>query len=195
MRRMSPLTSGSRGGRPGLPGSPVGPLASYELPVPAQQRLRRDEKRCPPVPGQDPAGGGEQEAVECGESGTASLATQYTELLPQYQDLQVLGTVSSAWEHQHAGERTDDQREQGTASADGTKSLLTVRTRFPRPTGFRWARRPASQVRTLAGSEERGQYDGTGARPPGRREQLAYGLVPVNVRTHGASRTPSMLSR
>ncbi len=97
---------------PGPSRSPVGPLASYEFPVPAQQRLRRNEKRCPPVPGQDPAGGGKQDAVECGESGTASLATQYTELLPQYQDLQVLGTVSSAWQDQHAGKRADDQREQ-----------------------------------------------------------------------------------
>jgi hypothetical protein len=35
----------------------------------------------------------------------------------------------------------------------------------------------------------------TGTRPPGRRENLAYGLVPVNVRTHRASRTPSMTGR
>src|SRR6266508_1619943 len=32
--------------------------------------------------------------------------------------------------------------------------------------GVRWARRSASQASTLAGSDERGQYDGTGARPP-----------------------------
>src|SRR6266487_1721346 len=96
---------------PGLFRSRVGPLASYELRVPAQQ-LRRDEKHCPPVPGQDPAGGGEQDAVECGESGTASLATQHTELPPQHQDLQVLGAVSSAWQDQHAGDRADDQRDQ-----------------------------------------------------------------------------------
>src|SRR4030095_969392 len=44
--------------------------------------------------------------------------------------------------------------------------------------GVRWARRAASQPSTLAGSDERGQYDGTGARPPGRLEHLAYGLAP-----------------
>jgi hypothetical protein len=47
--------------------------------------------------------------------------------------------------------------------------------------GSRWARRPASQASTSAGSEEREQYD-KGTRPPGRRENLAYGLVPVNVK-------------
>src|SRR6266536_61197 len=57
--------------------------------------------------------------------------------------------------------------------------------------GCRWARRSASQARACAGSEERGQYD-KGTRPPGRLENLAYGLVPVNVGTHRASRTPSV---
>src|SRR6266536_2329224 len=58
--------------------------------------------------------------------------------------------------------------------------------------GCRWARRSASQARACAGSEERGQYD-KGTRPPGRLENLAYGLVPVNVGTHRASRTPSLM--
>ncbi len=56
--------------------------------------------------------------------------------------------------------------------------------------GTRWARRSASQVRALAGSDERGQYDTRGPDLHGRLEHLAYGLVPVNVRAHGASRTP-----
>src|SRR6266545_8154774 len=63
----------------------------------------------------------------------------------------------------------------------------------PRPGGrggSRWARRLTSQVRTSTGSDERGQYD-NGTRPPGRHENRAYGLVPVNVRTHRASRTLS----
>src|SRR5215207_7321540 len=46
----------------------------------------------------------------------------------------------------------------------------------------------------MAGSDERGQYDDTGTRPPGRLRYLAYGLVPVNVRAHEASRTPSIRS-
>src|SRR6266511_3119807 len=63
-----------------------------------------------------------------------------------------------------------------------------------RRAGCGWARRSASQARACAGSEERGQYD-KGTRPPGRLENLAYGLVPVNVRTHRASRTPWLENR
>src|SRR6266536_1611428 len=33
----------------------------------------------------------------------------------------------------------------------------------------------------------------SGTRPPGRRREPAYGLVPVNLRAHRASRTPSIL--
>ena len=61
----------------------------------------------------------------------------------------------------------------------------------PRPGwrgGTRWARRPASQVRTLAGSDERGQYANE-AGPPRKGE----GLPVVRSRTcpaHGAARTP-----
>jgi integrase len=32
----------------------------------------------------------------------------------------------------------------------------------------------------------------SGTRPSGRRREPAHGLVPVNVRTHRASRTPSI---
>jgi hypothetical protein len=44
----------------------------------------------------------------------------------------------------------------------------------------------------LAGNEERGQYDGIGPDLHGKLEHLADGLVPVNVRAHGASRAPSL---
>src|SRR6266545_5810166 len=60
----------------------------------------------------------------------------------------------------------------------------------PRPGGrggSRWARRPASQARTLAGSDDRGQYDN------GDRTSLAgVNTLPMvrspHVRMHGASR-------
>jgi hypothetical protein len=55
--------------------------------------------------------------------------------------------------------------------------------------GSRWARRAASQASTPAGSDERGQYD-NGDLASRRGEDLAYGLVPVNVRAHAPSRTP-----
>jgi hypothetical protein len=78
---------------------------SDQYAVPAQQRLRRDEKRrCPPLSGERAAGGGEQDPVACGELGPAGLAAQHPKLLPQHQDLQVLGGVVSVWENQQTGE-------------------------------------------------------------------------------------------
>src|SRR6266545_8382337 len=65
----------------------------------------------------------------------------------------------------------------------------------PRPGGRggrRWARRSASQASTSAGSDERGQYDNGDRTSLAGVRDLAYGLVPVNVRTCGASRTPSV---
>jgi hypothetical protein len=47
----------------------------------------------PTAVGEHPAGGGEQDSVACGESKTAGLATQDPKLMPQYEDLQVLGAV------------------------------------------------------------------------------------------------------
>jgi hypothetical protein len=68
--------------------------------VPAQQCLGRDEQRCPPLSGEHPAGGGEQDPVGCGELGPAGLAAQHPKLLPQDQDLQVLGAVIGVREDQ-----------------------------------------------------------------------------------------------
>jgi len=72
--------------------------------VPAQQRLGRDKKRCPPLSGEHPAGGGEQDPVTCGELGAAGLAAQHPKLMPQDQDLQVLGAVIAVRKDEPAGE-------------------------------------------------------------------------------------------
>ncbi len=103
IRTKSSPICGSIGGLPGLR-LLGGPLPSDECAVPAQQRLGRDEQRCPPLSGECTAGGGEQDPVACGEPGAAGLAAQYPKLMPQYQDLQVLGAVVSVWEDQQAGE-------------------------------------------------------------------------------------------
>jgi hypothetical protein len=82
----------------------VGPLASNQRAVPAQQRLGRDQKRRPPLYGERPAGGSQQDPVTCGELGPAGLAAQHPKLMPQDQDLQVLGAVIAVWKDQQAGE-------------------------------------------------------------------------------------------
>jgi hypothetical protein len=73
--------------------------------VPAQQRLRRDEKRrYPPLSGEHPADCSEQDLVTCGELGAAGLAAQHPKLMPQDQDLQVLGAVINVREDQQTSE-------------------------------------------------------------------------------------------
>jgi hypothetical protein len=75
---------------------PVGPLPSDERAVPAQQCLGRDQEQGrPPLPGKRAACRCEQDAVEGGEPGSASLAAEYTKLLLEDQDLQILGRLVS----------------------------------------------------------------------------------------------------
>jgi hypothetical protein len=88
----------------------VGPLASDQRAVPAQQRLGRDEKRCPPLTGERAARSREQDPVARGELGAAGLAAQHPKLMPQDEDLQVLGAVTSVREDQQAGEHAEGQR-------------------------------------------------------------------------------------
>src|SRR5262245_25986524 len=52
--------------------------------------------------------------------------------------------------------------------------------------------RPARPARLRAVTNVGSMPSGT--RPPGRLENFAYGLVPVNVGTHRASRTPLVLT-
>jgi len=58
-----------------------------------------DARRCR---GERAAGGSQQDPVGCGELGAAGLAAQDPKLLPQDQDLQVLGAVLGVWEDQRA---------------------------------------------------------------------------------------------
>jgi hypothetical protein len=57
----------------------------------------------PTAVGEHPAGG-EQDPVGCGELGAAGLAAQHPKLLPQHQDLQVLGAVIGIGKDQQAGQ-------------------------------------------------------------------------------------------
>jgi hypothetical protein len=83
---------------------PVGPFVSHQLAVPAQQCLvRNQEQRGPLLPWKRAACPCEQDAVEWGEPGPASLAAEYTQLLPKDQDLQILGRLVSGSEDEQAG--------------------------------------------------------------------------------------------
>jgi hypothetical protein len=137
IRRMNATTSWVDRRAAGLAPVPVGPLSSYQLAMPAQQRLGRDKERCPPIPGDGSAGCCEQDPVKRRESGAAGLAAQHPQLLPEHQELQVLSAITRALEDQQAGERSDDQPDQ-------EQPRLMVRSRcsqhesgFPRPTGLK----------------------------------------------------------
>jgi hypothetical protein len=58
----------------------------------------------PTAVGEHLARGSQQDPVGCGELGAAGLAAQDPKLLPQHQDLQVLGAVVGVWEDHQAGE-------------------------------------------------------------------------------------------
>jgi len=115
----------------------VGPLSSHQLTVPAKQRLRRDEERCPPIPGNGSAGCGQQDAVEHGEPGTADLAAQHPKLLPEHQNLQVLRAVTGAREDQQADERSDQQPEHERHQPMVRSPCSRHESEIPRPTGLR----------------------------------------------------------
>ena len=111
--------------------------------------------------------------------------------------------VPSGWQHPERGQvrpaagpccrrprswrsRPSGRRAGTTARPAATAPTASKRTSNasggvpPRPGGrggSRWASRPVSQASTSTGSDERGLY-GKGTRPPGRRENLAYGLGP-----------------
>jgi hypothetical protein len=59
--------------------------------VPAKDRLRRDEKRRPPLPGDQLRQRGDEGPVRPPEAGTGDLAAQYGELVAQHEDFGVLG--------------------------------------------------------------------------------------------------------
>jgi hypothetical protein len=87
----------------------------------------------PTAVGECTAGGREQDPVGCGEPGAAALAAQHPKLLPQDQDLQVLGAVIAVREDQQAGEHADDQPEHEDHRRMVRKRLLTTRIRVSAP--------------------------------------------------------------
>ena len=64
-----------------------------EGPVPAKDRLGRDEERHPPLPWDQALQSGDERPIRPGEAGTADLPAQHGELVAQHEDLRVLGDV------------------------------------------------------------------------------------------------------
>jgi len=58
--------------------------------VPAQQRRRLDKKRLPARSRQQPARRGQEDAIDHRQLRATRLPTKYRELMPKYDDLQLL---------------------------------------------------------------------------------------------------------
>jgi hypothetical protein len=89
----------------------------------------------PTAGGEHPAGSSQQDPVACGELGAAALAAQHPKLMPQGQDLQVLGAVVSAWEDQQAGQQANGQPEQEEHRRMVRNACSRRESEFPHPTG------------------------------------------------------------
>ncbi|HEY3690569.1 MAG TPA: hypothetical protein VGL46_09715 [Pseudonocardiaceae bacterium] len=72
----------------------IGPATSDQLGVPAQQRAgRRDDPVEPERTGEKSAQSGQQGAVGPGQSRAGDLSAQDSQLMAQYEDLDVLGGI------------------------------------------------------------------------------------------------------
>jgi hypothetical protein len=86
--------------RPAYLAMRVGPGAGHEPPVPAQQRLGRDEEARPAGPGEHATDRGEQGPVVGPSLGRGALAAEHGELLAQDEDLKVLSSVTASKQHE-----------------------------------------------------------------------------------------------
>jgi hypothetical protein len=71
--------------------------------VPAKDRLRSDEERCPALSGYESGQEADEGTVGPGEAGTGDLATKHGELMAKHQYLGILGGRIRMAKHQYLG--------------------------------------------------------------------------------------------
>ena len=74
----------------------VGPAPRHELALPAHERVGRDEERTPALAREQPAGGGQERAVDGPKRGPRNLAPQDGELMTKNDDLELLELLGAA---------------------------------------------------------------------------------------------------
>jgi hypothetical protein len=89
----------------------AGPLPGDQAPVPSKDGAGRDQP-VHPSGGQEPGQGGEDSAVGPVQPGPGMGAAQHGDLVPQHQQLDVLGRRGPAGQDQPAAEPDEDQVEQ-----------------------------------------------------------------------------------
>ena len=125
-------------GRPPWPPVWVGPVPSDERPVPAQDRLGRDEERRPPSPGTSLAKSGDQRPVGPGEPGSADLAAEHSQLVAEHRISASLASRPSG-APEELKEATDQAVEEaeghGPAGSLPRSWLVKLRIRLLDPSG------------------------------------------------------------
>jgi hypothetical protein len=94
----------------------VRPLPAHQLAVPSKQRLRADQERRPSLAGEHPAERRHEQPIALAEARTAHLAPEYSELMAEDQDLDVVvpGLQRPGRQaHQSAQKPVDDSAEHG----------------------------------------------------------------------------------
>jgi hypothetical protein len=138
------------------PGSAVGvgPLPPNQFPVPAEQRLRRDQERRPPLARESARQGRQHRTVERTEPRPSYLPSQDLQLVAEDQDLEVLGPIpprklaASGRETAQEGEGEPAQHGRrmvpmpwsGCESRFALLTYSTTRTRPRKDEGARWRR-------------------------------------------------------
>jgi hypothetical protein len=69
----------------------VGPALADQRAEPVEDRLRRDDERCPALSGYESDQEGDEGTVGPGEAGTGDLAAKHGQLVAQDKDLGILG--------------------------------------------------------------------------------------------------------
>jgi hypothetical protein len=108
------------------------------MPVPAQQRLRRDESMAPMLHGEQSGQRREHGAIWPGGAWPGDLPAQRGDLMSEYEDLGVLGRLAAGEQSEPGDELAEDEVEQSqrhdwrpsrTSTAE-VKRRSTLRTRF-----------------------------------------------------------------
>ena len=102
----------------------IGPLPGDEAAVPPQHSARRDQPVHPQPWGQEPAQRGEDRAIGPVQPGPGPGTAQHGNLVPQHQQLDVLGGRRAAKQNQPAAKPDEDQVEQ--AKRHGRSSSTTA---------------------------------------------------------------------
>jgi hypothetical protein len=115
----------------------VAPAPSHQILMPAQQRLGPDEQPVPARARQQPGESGQHRTVSPVQSGSDHLPAEHRNLVPQHQQLHVVGRRAPCQQHQPSQQLAEHQIEQSKRHLSiigASVSLSEVAAQSLRPT-------------------------------------------------------------